>query len=414
MIGKITAFILGLVLPLSGGALGPEHFLKARGNELRDAKDRVVMLRGLNVGGWLLIEPWMCPLDRSGVKDEFSARELLERRFGPAAAAELIGTYQDHWFTAADLDRIAALGMNLIRVPFWYRNLQTEEGEWLPGGFDRLDWVIAEAGKRGIYTILDLHGAPGGQTKGESTGRVRGRAGLWHDEAHLDRTVALWRAVATRYRGNPAVAAYDLLNEPSEAPSLGALWSAYDRLYRTIREVDPDHTITVEGCINTRVGERSIHWGWEALPHPHHFGWSNVLYQMHHYEWDWNHLDKQNRGTDFQVAEWRKHRSQGVPAFIGEFNPMAREEAWNHALRSYSQAGLHWAFWTFKANHGTGSDSWGLYNPRRKDAPDLKNDDFETIRAKWRATATEVSYDLNPMLDRVLGRVLPRPAGTQP
>jgi len=414
MLGKITAFIVILASPLSGGELGDEHFLKARGNELRDAKDRVVHLRGVNVGGWLLIEPWMCPMDRSGLKDEFSARDLLEQRFGARGAAELLETYREHWFTAADLDRIAGLGMNLIRVPFSYRNLQSEDGKWLPGGFDRLDWVVAEAAKRGIYTILDLHGAPGGQTKGESTGRVRKRAELWHDEAHLERSVAIWRAVAARYRGNPAVAAYDLLNEPSDAPSLGALWSAYDLLYRKIREVDPDHVITVEGCINTRVGERSIHWGWEALPHPDHYGWRNVLYQMHHYEWDWNHLEKQNRGTDFQVAEWRKHRSFGVPGLIGEFNPMAREEAWDHALRAYGEAGLHWAFWTFKANHGTGSDSWGLYNPRRKDAPDLEKDDFETIRAKWRATSTELSYELNPMLDRVLGRVLPRPPDTKP
>lgn len=411
-IGRITALALVLAALPAAGAITDEDFLRAKGNRVVDRAGESVLLRGVNIGGWLLFEPWMCPMDSSGLKDDHSAREVLARRFGEDRAAELLRVYQEHWFTAADLDRIAALGMNVIRVPFWYRNLQTEDGRWLADGFERLDWVVAEAGKRDIHVILDLHGVPGGQTKGESTGRIRQRAGFWHDPAHLERTAAIWRKVAGRYRGNPAVAAYDLINEPSEAPTLGALWTAYDRLYREIRAVDPDHVITVEGCINTRVGDRGIHWGWEALPHPDVFGWSNVLYQMHHYEWDWKDLAKQNRGVDYQVSEWEKHRTHGVPGFIGEFNPMAREEAWNHALRRYSDAGLHWAFWSYKATHGTGSDSWGLYNPLSRNAPDLRRDDAATIRAKWRATATEASYALNPMLERVLKPALAKPAAT--
>lgn len=406
MIGRITAFALFLGAPLAGGAIADGDFLRAKDNRLVDAVGDTVLLRGVNIGGWLLFEPWMCPMDSSGLKDDHSARELLVERFGERGAKDLLRVYQDHWFTTADLDRIAALGMNVIRVPFWYRNLQTEDGAWIPDGFDRLDWVVAEAGKRDIHVVLDLHGVPGGQTKGESTGRVRDRAGFWMDATHLDRTAAIWRRVAERYRGNPAVAAYDLINEPSDAPTLGALWTAYDRLYREIRAVDPDHVITVEGCINTRVGGRDIHWGWEALPHPDVFGWTNVLYQMHHYEWDWNDLAKQNRGVDFQVSEWKKHRTFGVPGFIGEFNPMAREDAWNHALRSYGGAGLHWAFWSYKATHGTGSDSWGIYNPIARHVPDLRRDDAETIREKWRASRTEASYALNPMLERVLKTAL--------
>jgi aryl-phospho-beta-D-glucosidase BglC (GH1 family) len=409
---NITALTLFVIAPLGWGAITDEDFIRAKGHRLVDRSGDPVHLRGVNIGGWLLFEPWMCPMDSSGLKDDHSAREVLAERFGNETAAQLLRVYQENWFTAADLDRIAALGMNVIRVPFWYRNLQTEEGAWLRDGFDRLDWVVAEAGKRDIHVILDLHGVPGGQTKGESTGRVRERAGFWHERAHLDRTAGIWRRIAERYRGNPAVAAYDLINEPSDAPTLGALWSAYDRLYREIRAVDPDHVITVEGCINTRVGDRGIHWGWEALPHPDVFGWTNVLYQMHHYEWDWDDLAKQNRGVDFQVAEWEKHRAYGVPGFIGEFNPMAREEAWNHALHRYSRAGLHWAFWSYKATHGTGSDSWGIYNPVTRNSPDLRRDDAATIRAKWRATATDRSYALNPMLERVLKTALVQPAPT--
>lgn len=407
MLRALTVLALFLAATLAHGGVTDERFLKAHGNEIRDAKGKAVLLRGVNLGGWLLFEPWMSPMDSSGtLKDHYSARELLVKRFGEATADSLLSTYQEHWITAKDLDNIGAQGMNVIRIPFWYRNLQTEDGQWISGGLDRLDWVVAEAWKRGIYSILDLHGAPGGQTKGESTGRKRAKAELWSSENHLQRTCAIWRKIAEHYHGNPAVAAYDLLNEPFDAPSLGVLWSTYDRLYREIRQADPDHIITVEGCVNAKVGEKNIHWGWEALPHPDLFGWKNILYQVHHYEWDWNHPEKQMAGVDFQVAEWNKNKPLGVPAYMGEFNLMGVEGAWHHALKQYSASGMHWSLWSYKATHGTGSDSWGLYNPVKKDAPNLLTDDAATIRAKWQDIETGKTYALNPMLDRVLKTAL--------
>lgn len=413
MLRTLTFLAVFLAASLAHSGAADEHFLKAQGTEIRDAKGRVVLLRGVNLGGWLLFEPWMCPMDSSGtLKDHYSAQELLVKRFGETTADSLLRTYQEHWITAKDLDNIAAQGMNVIRIPFWYRNLQTEDGRWISGGLNRLDWVVAEAWKRGIYSILDLHGAPGGQTKGVSAGRERHQAEFWNNEQNLQRTVAIWRKIAEHYQGNPAVAAYDLLNEPFDAPSLGALWSTYDQIYREIRKIDPDHIITVEGCINAKVGSKNIHWGWEALPHPDVFGWKNVLYQIHHYEWDWNHPEKQMAGVDFQVSEWNKNKSLGVPAYMGEFNLMGVEDAWHHALKQYSASGMHWTLWSYKATHGTGSDSWGLYNPIKKDAPNLLTDDAATIRAKWQTIDTDKTYALNPVLDRVLKGALKQPLST--
>ena len=60
---------------------------------------------------------------------------------------------------------------------------------------------------------------------------------------------------------------------------------------------------------------------------------------------------------------------------------------------------------------------WGLYNPVAKDAPNLLTDDADAIRAKWQAVATDRSFALNPMLDRVLQAALKPPApvtGTTP
>src|SRR5438105_9267057 len=61
----------------------PDPFLKTSGADIRDARGRgdIVPLRGVNLGGWLVMEGWMCPMDGSGLKDDYSVRETLIRRF---------------------------------------------------------------------------------------------------------------------------------------------------------------------------------------------------------------------------------------------------------------------------------------------------------------------------------------------
>ena len=423
---RLGAILVGIALGSgSAPAADRDPFLKTSGRAVRDArgKGEVVAFRGVNLGGWLVFEPWMTPMDASGLPDDFSVRATLDRRFGPKVRDELLDAYQDAWLTEADLDAIAALGMNVVRLPFWYRNLQEEDETWRPDAFRRLDWLVAQAWRRGIYTILDFHGAPGGQSESESTGRVRKKSAnglvpeFWSNPAHLDRSAEIWRRVAEHFRGNPAVAAYDLLNEPISAPSRDALWSTYDRLYRAIRAVDPDHIITVEGCWSGEADGHHVGWGWDVLPPPTRFGWTNVVYQMHNYEWDWNNLAKLIASTDHQLADARAHASWDVPFWLGEFNPMAQEKAWSHALRSYDEAGVGWMIWSYRAIHGPGDDSWGVSNPRTPlpPKPDLQKDSAAVIREKW-SRWTPAAFAPNPMLMRELGRPKLRltPPGERP
>ena len=166
---------------LTGGQTPGRFVLKTSGTEIRNGHGRgeVVPLRGVNLGGWLLWEEWMCPMDSSGLKDALSARETLAKRFTEPVADELIAAYEDAYIAEQDLDNIAALGMNVVRLPFWYPNLQKADGSWRPDDFKRLDWLVGKAWDRGLYTILDLHGAPGGQSKEQTTGAVRPQAELW-------------------------------------------------------------------------------------------------------------------------------------------------------------------------------------------------------------------------------------------
>lgn len=405
---------LGLVKLAGAPAPDADPFLAAVGMELRAGHGHgaTVVLRGVNLGGWLVREAWMTPLDAGGAPDDWSARAVLAERFGQAESDRLLAIYEDAWLGEADFDRIAALGCNVVRLPFWYRNLQEEDGTWRADAFRRLDWCVAQAGRRGIYVVLDLHGAPGGQSDKDTTGRARkpgaggASADFWTNPEAQRRTEELWRRVAGHFRGNPWVAAYDLLNEPTGAPSRDALWNVYDRLYRAVRAVDAEHVVSVEGCWSGHVDGRWIGWGWDALPPPERFGWKNVLYQTHAYEWAWNDLDKQKAMVDRQIADREAHRAWQVPGYIGEFNCMAPEAAWQYAGEQYAAHRLSCSMWNFKATHGSGTDSWGMYNPRDPlpPKPDLGQDAANVIGEKWRRWNTAASFDRNPMLARVFGR----------
>jgi len=387
-----------------------DPFLKTAGNDIRNGRGRgdVIWLRGVNLGSWLLWEEWMCPVDSSGLKDALSARQTLVSRFGESKTDELIAAYEDAWITEQDLDNIAALGMNVVRVPFWYPNVLKEDGSWRANAFERLDWIVSKAWDRGIYTILDLHGAPGGQNKEQTTGAVRQQAELWTSDANRRRTAEIWQKVAQHFKGNPEVAGYDLLNEPHGAPDRTALWAFYHQLYQTIRAADAEHIIFVEGCWAGHVGPQYVNWGWDVLPPPVKSGWKNVVYETHGYDFAWDNTEKQIHNIDSQLNDFKLHRAWGVPSYQGEFNAMSPKpdpaKVWKYAVEKFSAAGMSWSAWTYKATHGSGDDSWGIYNPRdpKPAKPNLQTDSADEIRQKWAAWRTDKSFAINPMLRRAL------------
>ncbi|DBA79379.1 TPA: hypothetical protein ACH3X2_000025 [Trebouxia sp. C0005] len=90
--------------------------LRCDARELRNASHELVTLHGINLGGWLVTENWMCGLSDSTNGQRF-ARETLERRFGSEAQV-LMQAWESQWITAHDVSKIHELGFNMIRIPF--------------------------------------------------------------------------------------------------------------------------------------------------------------------------------------------------------------------------------------------------------------------------------------------------------
>lgn len=174
-----------------------------------------------------------------------------------------------------DFERVRAMGMNSIRFYLNYKTFESDEqpGVYLKDGFDWLDRNVDWARKHGVYLVLNMHVPPGGY---QSLGK--GKA-LWSDAKEQERFIALWKAIAERYRGEPAVAGFDILNEPVVSESIDQWKDLAERTIQAIRTVNPEHVVFVE-----RVN--AIDGDWRENENRNFFRVSdpNVVYEFHFYK----------------------------------------------------------------------------------------------------------------------------------
>ncbi len=156
----------------------------------------------------------------------------------------------DEHHAEVDFQRVAELGLNSVRFYVHQRTLEDglRPGEYRAEGFAWLDRNVAWARARGIYLVLGLHVPPHGYPA------IGDGAALWFDREAQRRFVELWRAIAARYRGEPAIAGYHLLSGP-EAPDDPEAWRELaERAIGGIRAVDPGHAIFVERLVSAGDG----------------------------------------------------------------------------------------------------------------------------------------------------------------
>lgn len=373
-----------------------ENMLYVKDGRLVGGSDEnEVILNGVNLGSWLMMEMWMCPIEAKDEQFSYSdAIGVLESRFGRKKAEELITLYEDSFITDDDFAKIEALGFNCVRIPFWYRNFMNSSGNWFTvrhddnDGFKRLDKIIEQCAAHGLYVILDMHGCPGGQSMNQSTG-VAGKNELYNNEKNLSIMENLWVAIAERYKDNPVVAAYDIMNEPMNNGGYTGTraWQAgsgdairltnnvYDRMIKSIRKTGDNHVITVEGI-----------WSIYNLPDPETMGWDNMMYQLHLYDVTKSNID----GRLKEMTELAREKYK-TAILVGEYN---NKEGQRYASGQYDEIGLNRVKWTYKAVNAW-YDGWGLYN-KNINRVDIKTADESDIRA---AFGEEMLTDNGFMLD---------------
>lgn len=234
-------------------------------------------IRGVNLGGWMVLEPWITPSlfyqflgkdKHRTAMDTYTFCQVL----GPDEGNRQLRHHWDMWVTEEYISELAQLNINSIRLPLgdW---MFTPYGPYIGctnGSLEKVDWLLQIADKYNLKVLLDLHGVIGSQngfdnsgqttqvswTSGENTDYI-GAATFQHwstrnaqwighfnfssleydyiNQEHIDMTLKVISKMVERYQIFPSVLGLEPLNEPWEYTPISILKRFYWEGYKLIK-----------------------------------------------------------------------------------------------------------------------------------------------------------------------------------
>ena len=354
---KVCVAIMCVTMTISSEGQG---FMSTKGDSIIDAGGENFLIRSLGTGNWMIMEGYMMEAYVNGGTHTGFRNRLIED-IGVANTDSFYTTWLHNHFNEADVDSMANWGFNTVRPALHYLwfTLPIEEepvkGEqtWLDTGFELLDSLVKWCAKHELYIILDMHGAPGGQGADRAISDYNPPLpSLWESEDNKTKLVELWGKIAERYKDEPWIIGYDLINEPNwNLPGGTALRQLYGRITDKIREVDQNHILFIEG--NWFAND------FTGLTPP----WDdNMAYSFHKY-WTVNSPGSLGYGT------WLRD-TYNVPVWIGETGE--NSNVWFASLvEECERENVGWSFWPVKK----GSNS----NVMRA----VFNDEYRQLVSSW-------------------------------
>jgi endoglucanase len=316
---------------------GQSRFVSTRGKDLISPDGKPLLLKGINLGNWLLPEGYMFKFKSANSPRRIQT--VINELIGEDAGRQFWKTYQENYITQEDIKFIKRSGFNSVRVPFSYRLFVSDSDPVrLEGpGYRLLDNVIGWCKTEHLYVVLDMHAAPGGQT-GDNIDDSWGYPFLFESPESQDLTVRIWRKLAARYKNEPTVIGFDLLNEPiahyfDDANLNPKLEPLYRKIVAGIREVNRNQLVFLGGA----------RWDTNFKVFGPPFD-SKLVYTFHKY---WMEV---NQGAIQEYLDFRdKHN---VPVWMGESGE--NTDAWIDSFRTLLDANnIGWCFWPYKRMDAT-------------------------------------------------------------
>ena len=158
---KLTGCIL--LLGLSYPCMS-QKFVHLQNGKVLDGNDQPLILNGVNLGGWLLWEEWIWG---GGFRQEKTMMEHFKETAGNDFAIAFRDSFYKCFITEKDIEEIAGMGFNCVRIPFNHAILDHNDNNYVikDSDFKVLDSVLSWCGKFNIYAIPDMHALPGGQNR---------------------------------------------------------------------------------------------------------------------------------------------------------------------------------------------------------------------------------------------------------
>lgn len=309
-----------------------KKFFTVQGKEIIDSDGKPVLLKGINLGNWLVPEGYMFHFNK--INSPQFIYFFFNTALGPYESNNFWEEFRKYYITKEDIHFIKSLGLNHVRIPFNYRLFVTDYPYYeLKGiGYELIDSVINWCKEENLYVILDMHCAPGGQT-GDNIDDSFGYPFLFDSQKAQELTAAIWKQIAENYKDEKIVIGYDLLNEPIahyfDVERLKPLLEPiYKKITSAIREVDTNHIIFLGGAI----------WDSDFSIFSQPFD-SKLVYTFHKY---WT------SPTQDVIQSYVEFRDKyNVPIWLGESGENTNE--WINEFRELlEQNNIGWCFWPYK------------------------------------------------------------------
>ena len=336
---KKAALYLGGLALLAGCTASrqaePEQtFMRIEGHDLIAPDGSKFFIRGTNIGNWLNPEGYMFGFSKTNSPRFIN--EMLCQLVGEEAAADFWQDFKDNYITRADIDFIASTGANTIRLPFHYKLFTDEDYMGLPSGhngYAHIDSVVTWCRDNGLYLILDMRDAPGGQT-GDNIDDSYAFPWLMESPRAQKLFCDIWEQIAERYENEPVILGYELINEPIahyfDAETLNAkLEPLHKRAVEAIRRHDNNHIILLGGPQWNSNFSNFTDWSYD----------DKIMYTCHRYG---------GEPTADAIHHFIAFRdSTGLPMYMGEIGHNTDE--WQAAFCDVLEDNnIGYTFWPYK------------------------------------------------------------------
>ncbi|KAJ2713097.1 hypothetical protein H4R19_002424 [Coemansia spiralis] len=279
-------------------------------------------IRGTNIGGVFLIEPFIRP----SLFDQFNASAVAEQpvdewtfsaTLGKAEARRQLEEHWDTFITRGHLETMAESGINWIRIPigYWAFNLTADE-PFVDGQIPYVERLLGWAQEIGLKVELDLHGAPGSQNGYDNSGHRVSPQWLY-SRTNVDRTLdALRQMTQLAVEWSDVVYGIQILNEPSRWKwPVAQILGFYNEAYDLVRGMTDDVFFMVH---DTFLGPND--WGQLVSAN-----WTDALMDTHIYQMFDNYIITLSESAHIDMVATMAenvtrfdHSSIGV--VVGEFS----------------------------------------------------------------------------------------------
>ncbi len=300
------------------------------------------------------------------------------------------GKEREEFFTKSDVQKIAALGFDHVRLPIDEEQMWDENGNRHAAAFQLMQNCIDWCAESGLRVIVDLHIIRSHHFNAEVKP-------LWTDLEEQEKFFDLWRDLSGALKQYPNnLVAYELMNE-----AVADDHESWNRLlanaFNAIRELEPERTIVIgsnrwqstDTFDALRVPENdanillSFHFYEPFLLTHYNAGWTSLKEYVGpvHYpgiiltESEFEQLPEAVKpevekwvGVEFNkellLEKWRKPilkaKELGLPLYCGEFGiisnaPEQDTFSWyKDMIQLFEETGIGFANWNYK------SDNFGL------------------------------------------------------